>query len=141
MRLLTYATRARPDALRVGAMLDERVLDLQAAEAAWAENRRSTAVIPPTMKGLLRLETAIPWMGLVSALLMAGFGVLLISGNYMVVSEWTYRLVGGGAAALPALPSGLLLAGAAAMSLGIVAWLAWMAVNGKGRRVARSAGA
>lgn len=58
MRLLTYATRARPDALRVGAMLDERVLDLQAAEAAWAENRRSTAVIPPTMKGLLRLETA-----------------------------------------------------------------------------------
>ena len=39
-------------------MLDERVLDLQAAEAAWAENRRSTAVIPATMKGLLRLETA-----------------------------------------------------------------------------------
>jgi cytochrome c-type biogenesis protein len=43
---------------------------------------------------LLRLETAVPWMGLASAVLMAGFGLLLITGNYMVVSEWTYRLAG-----------------------------------------------
>jgi hypothetical protein len=47
---------------------------------------------------LMRLETAVPWMGLASAVLMAGFGVLLLSGNYMLVSEWTYRLVSGSAA-------------------------------------------
>ena len=41
---------------------------------------------------LMKLETAMPWMGLGSAALMAGFGILLISGNYMIVSEWTYRL-------------------------------------------------
>ena len=41
---------------------------------------------------LFKLERAVPWMGLASAVMMAGFGVLLISGNYMVVSEWTYRL-------------------------------------------------
>jgi cytochrome c-type biogenesis protein len=40
---------------------------------------------------LLKLEKAVPWMGLASALLMAGFGTLLLSGNYMVVSEWAYR--------------------------------------------------
>jgi cytochrome c-type biogenesis protein len=43
---------------------------------------------------LFRLERAMPWMGLGSAALMAGFGLLLISGNYMIVSEWTYRLAG-----------------------------------------------
>ena len=43
---------------------------------------------------LMKLETAMPWMGLGSAALMAGFGILLISGNYMIVSEWTYRLAG-----------------------------------------------
>lgn len=41
---------------------------------------------------LMKLERAVPWMGLASAVLMAGFGTLLISGNYMIVSEWTYRL-------------------------------------------------
>jgi cytochrome c-type biogenesis protein len=41
---------------------------------------------------LLKLERAVPWMGLASATLMAAFGLLLISGNYMIVSEWTYRL-------------------------------------------------
>ncbi|MBI2185849.1 MAG: sulfite exporter TauE/SafE family protein [Acidobacteria bacterium] len=41
---------------------------------------------------LLKLERAVPWMGLASAALMAAFGLLLISGNYMAVSEWTYRL-------------------------------------------------
>jgi cytochrome c-type biogenesis protein len=44
---------------------------------------------------LLKLERAVPWMGLASAALMAAFGVLLISGNYMVLSEWTYRLAAG----------------------------------------------
>jgi cytochrome c-type biogenesis protein len=42
---------------------------------------------------LMRLERAVPWMGLASAVMMAGFGALLISGNYMIVSEWAYRLV------------------------------------------------
>ena len=41
---------------------------------------------------LFKLERAVPWMGLASAVMMAGFGILLISGNYMVVSEWTYKL-------------------------------------------------
>lgn len=44
---------------------------------------------------LMKLERAVPWMGLGSAALMAGFGVLLISGNYMLVSEWTFRAVNG----------------------------------------------
>jgi cytochrome c-type biogenesis protein len=43
---------------------------------------------------LLKLETAVPWMGLMSALIMAGFGILLVSGNYMVIAEWSQRLVG-----------------------------------------------
>jgi hypothetical protein len=44
---------------------------------------------------LLKFENAVPWMGLASAVLMAGFGGLLISGHYMLVSEWTYRLASG----------------------------------------------
>ena len=56
MRLLTFAARTAPDTPRVGAMLGDRVLDLQAAEAAWVAHRGGTAVIPPTMKRLLRLE-------------------------------------------------------------------------------------
>jgi cytochrome c-type biogenesis protein len=43
---------------------------------------------------LMKLETAVPWMGLFSAILMGGFGILLISGNYMVVAEWSQRFVG-----------------------------------------------
>lgn len=45
-----------------------------------------------TLPLLLKLERAVPWMGLASAVLMAAFGALLISGNYMVVSEWTFRV-------------------------------------------------
>jgi cytochrome c-type biogenesis protein len=44
---------------------------------------------------LMKLEHAVPWMGLTSALIMAGFGTLLISGNYMAVAEWSQRLVSG----------------------------------------------
>jgi cytochrome c-type biogenesis protein len=40
---------------------------------------------------LFRLEKVIPWMGLASAILMTGFGVLLITGNYMVLTEWVFR--------------------------------------------------
>jgi hypothetical protein len=34
-------------------------------------------------------------MGLFSALLMTGFGTLLISGSYMVVAEWSLRVARG----------------------------------------------
>jgi len=44
---------------------------------------------------LMKLETAVPWMGLTSALIMAGFGTLLITGNYMAVAEWSQRFVSG----------------------------------------------
>ena len=51
-------------------------------------------------RSCMKLETAVPWMGLTSAVIMAGFGVLLLSGNYMVVAEWSQRLASV-AASLP----------------------------------------
>ncbi|MBI4499480.1 MAG: hypothetical protein HY689_16455 [Chloroflexi bacterium] len=48
---------------------------------------------------LFRLERIVPWMGLTSSVLMVGFGVLLITGNYMALTEWVYQilpLVGAG---------------------------------------------
>jgi hypothetical protein len=92
-----------------------------------------------TLPLLLKLERAVPWMGLVSALLMVSFGVLLISGNYMIVSEWTYRAVGG-AAALPGVSRALMLVSGLAVSLGLLAWLVWMAPHGKLRRAIGSLG-
>jgi cytochrome c-type biogenesis protein len=85
---------------------------------------------------LMKLEKAVPWMGLASAILMGGFGTLLISGNYMVVSEWTYRLVSG-PASLPSVGNGLVLATAVAGTLGFVGWLVWMVTNGRVRRSTR----
>ena len=82
---------------------------------------------------LLKLETAVPWMGLFSAILMAGFGTLLISGNYMVVAEWTQRLVSG-SASLPNMPGGVVFISAVAGSLGLVALLMWITANGRARR-------
>jgi cytochrome c-type biogenesis protein len=71
---------------------------------------------------LLKLESAVPWMGLASAALMAAFGILLLSGNYMIVSEWTFRIVNGtaslGTTGVPALA-------AAAAGVGCLAWLIW----------------
>jgi len=46
------------------------------------------AKILPTLS---RMKKYVPWMGLISAVLMAGFAVLLITGNYMIVTEWIYR--------------------------------------------------
>jgi len=74
---------------------------------------------------LLKLETAVPWMGLFSALLMAGFGTLLISGNYMVVAEWTLRVASGSVAA-PHVGNPVVLAAALVAALG-VGWLLWRA--------------
>jgi cytochrome c-type biogenesis protein len=79
---------------------------------------------------LLKLERAVPWMGLASALLMAGFGMLLISGNYMVVSEWTFRVVNS-SASVPTIGNGLVLASAIASTLGVVGWLIWMKTYGR----------
>jgi cytochrome c-type biogenesis protein len=82
---------------------------------------------------LMKLENAVPWMGLVSALIMAGFGVLLISGNYMVVAEWSQRFVSG-SASLPNVPGGLGLVSAVAASLGLLGALIWMMANGRAGR-------
>ena len=71
---------------------------------------------------LLKLETAVPWMGLVSALVMAGFGVLLISGNYMVVAEWSQRLASV-AVSSPNVSRGVVLSVAVAGVLGLAASL------------------
>jgi cytochrome c-type biogenesis protein len=71
---------------------------------------------------LMKLESAVPWMGLVSAVLMASFGVLLLSGNYMVVSEWTFRIVNGTTSlATPTVPALV----ATAAGVGCLAWLIW----------------
>lgn len=73
---------------------------------------------------LMKLETFVPWMGLASAVLMAGFGVLLISGDYMLVSEWTVRLANG-SVSLPVESAGLALATAVALGLAGLGWVAW----------------
>ncbi len=44
---------------------------------------------------LFRLEKLVPWMGLTSGILMIGFALLLITGNYMLLTEWVYKVVGG----------------------------------------------
>jgi cytochrome c-type biogenesis protein len=44
---------------------------------------------------LFRLERPVPWMGLTSGILMIGFAILLITGNYMLLTEWIYKIVGG----------------------------------------------
>jgi len=82
---------------------------------------------------LLKLETAVPWMGLMSALIMAGFGALLVSGNYMMVAEWSQRLASD-AGSLPNVSGGLVTMGAVAGSVGLAAVLLWMTMNGRARR-------
>jgi cytochrome c-type biogenesis protein len=86
---------------------------------------------------LMKLETAVPWMGLFSAILMGGFGILLISGNYMVVAEWSQRLASG-TASLPNVPGGLVLISVVVGSLGLAAVLVWMAAKRKSEEVATS---
>jgi cytochrome c-type biogenesis protein len=71
---------------------------------------------------LMKLESAVPWMGLVSAVLMASFGVLLLSGNYMVVSEWTFRIVNGTTSLATTTVPALV---ATAAGAGCLAWLIW----------------
>ncbi len=45
---------------------------------------------------LFRLEKIVPWMGLASAILIAGYGIILMTGNLMTISGWFYRLTGIG---------------------------------------------
>lgn len=42
---------------------------------------------------LSRLERLVPWLGLASSILMIGFALLLITGNYMALTAWVYRLL------------------------------------------------
>ena len=42
---------------------------------------------------LFRLEKLMPWMGLASSILMVGFAILLITGNYMALTEWVYQAI------------------------------------------------
>ena len=42
---------------------------------------------------LFRVEKALPWMGLASATLIAGYGILLMTGNSMAITSWVYRLM------------------------------------------------
>jgi cytochrome c-type biogenesis protein len=80
----------------------------------------------------LKLENAVPWMGLVSALVMAGFGILLISGNYMVVAEWSQRLASG-SASLPNVSGRLVLIVAVAGALGLAS-LMRLTANSRAQR-------
>jgi cytochrome c-type biogenesis protein len=71
---------------------------------------------------LMKLESAVPWMGLASAVLMAAFGILLLSGNYMIVSEWTFRIVNGTSSLATTTVPALV---AVAAGVGCLAWLVW----------------
>jgi cytochrome c-type biogenesis protein len=82
---------------------------------------------------LMKLETAVPWMGLISASIMAGFGTLLLSGNYMVVAEWSQHLARG-TVAMPHVPGGLVLMSAIGGTLGLAAFLAWKTGTARTRR-------
>jgi cytochrome c biogenesis protein CcdA len=42
---------------------------------------------------LSRFERAVRWMGLASSMVMVGFAALLITGNYMALTEWIYRVM------------------------------------------------
>jgi cytochrome c-type biogenesis protein len=82
---------------------------------------------------LMKLETAVPWMGLTSAVIMASFGTLLLSGNYMVVAEWSQRLASD-AASVPNVSRVPAIIGGIAITLSLAGLLAWMAANGRTRR-------
>src|SRR5688572_26529939 len=54
MRLLTFVSRAEPDAARLGAMLGERIVDLAIAQ----DLKPGWPALPPTMRELLALGPA-----------------------------------------------------------------------------------
>jgi cytochrome c-type biogenesis protein len=48
----------------------------------------AAAFMAKVLPTLTKLERVIPWMGLASSLIMVGFAVLLITGNYMAFTTW-----------------------------------------------------
>lgn len=82
---------------------------------------------------LMKLDRAVPWMGLASAVLMAGFGVLLISGNYMLVAEWSQRLANG-SVSVPNISGRVVLLVAIAGALGLAASLMRLTASNRARR-------
>jgi cytochrome c-type biogenesis protein len=48
----------------------------------------AAAFMARVLPTLTRLERVIPWMGLASSLIMVGFAVLLLTGNYMAFTTW-----------------------------------------------------
>jgi cytochrome c-type biogenesis protein len=55
----------------------------------------AAAVMAKILPLLSRMEKAVRWMGLASSLVMVGFAALLITGNYMTLTEWVYRVTPG----------------------------------------------
>lgn len=53
----------------------------------------ASAAMAKALPLLARFEGAVRWTGLASTLVMAGFAVLLITGHYMALTEWVYRLL------------------------------------------------
>ncbi len=43
---------------------------------------------------LFRIKKALPWMGLASATIIAGYGVLLITGNFMAITGLVHPVSG-----------------------------------------------
>jgi cytochrome c-type biogenesis protein len=72
---------------------------------------------------LMRLEKLVPWMGLASAVLMAAFGTLLVSGNYMAVSEWAFGVV---SAAASSSGTQVFVLASGAGTVAFIAWAVWM---------------
>lgn len=50
----------------------------------------AAAAMAKVLPMLFKLERVIPWMGLASSVVMIGFALLLITGNYMALVEWLY---------------------------------------------------
>ena len=43
---------------------------------------------------LFSIEKELPWTGLASATIIGGYGVPLITGNFMAITGWVYQLMG-----------------------------------------------
>ena len=90
----------------------------------------AAAAMAKALPLLMKLENLVPWMGLASAVLMAGFGTLLISGHYMVVSEWAFRAAAGAAA----LSAGHVVPTVVVSTAVLIGLLVWTMASGRVRR-------
>ena len=63
---------------------------------------------------------------------MMSFGALLMTGNYMVISEWTQRLVAG-SASLTGVADAYIPLGAIAGTMALVGALGWLGWEGRER--------